>query len=93
MRREVVAMQSETPRPYRAIADYLGQQGGSSAVLTYADVEALTGKRLPLGAIVSSTWWTNASLLHVRLWREHGWRAVPDQRNRRVLFTREAEEG
>lgn len=80
---------SEYPIAYRAIADYLVRQAVPSVLLTYEEIEAMVGERLPLGAVLSTTWWTNGSLLHVRMWREHGWRAAAYREHRRVRFTRD----
>lgn len=87
---EVATMQSDRPSLYSAIADYLVRQGESSVMLTYAEIEAMIGVRLPLGAVFNETWWTTSSLLHVRVWREFGWRALPDRAHRTVRFTRDA---
>ncbi len=83
-------MQSDRPSLYSAIADYLVRQGESSVMLTDAEIEAMIGVRLRLGAVFNETWWTTSSLLHVRVWREFGWRALPDRAHRTVRFTRDA---
>jgi len=84
-------MQSDRPSLYSAIAAYLVRQGESSVMLTDAEIEAMIGARLPLGAVFNETWWTTSSLLHVRTWREFGWRAFPDRAHRTVRFTRDTD--
>lgn len=85
-------MRDEPPRHYQGIAAYLARTDGTAVTLTYAQIEALIGEPLPLGALINQGWWTTATMLHVRLWREHGWRAYPDSARRRVRFVRDAEE-
>jgi hypothetical protein len=85
-------MLNDGPSRYRAIADYLSRETGASVMFTFADIEAIIGERLPLGATINTTWWTSSARLHVRLWQEFGWRALPIHARRMVRFTHDAEE-
>jgi hypothetical protein len=86
-------MPREAPARYQALVDFLSHHAGESVVMTYAEIEAIIGASLPLSARLAPTWWTTASQMHVRILREHGWQARLEQRDRRVRFTRDGEDG
>jgi hypothetical protein len=86
-------MQSARPSRYRGIADHLARRDETAVLLTYAEIEVIIGAQLPLAAVINPGWWTTTTHPHVRLWREHGWRASPDRAYRRVRFTRDADAG
>ncbi len=81
------------PSKYQLIADYLAANGGADVVLTFAELEAIIGGPLSVTAQVSPAWWSATELAHTRKWHALGWRSRLEQRNRRVIFTRDGEAG
>ncbi len=53
----------------------------------------LIGGPLPETAVLQTHWWRGKRYDHVRAWRALGWRAHGSAAERRVRFTRDAEEG
>ncbi len=78
------------PSKYRLLADYLAANEGAEVVLTFAQIEAILGDPLSVTAQTSPSWWSGTVPPHSRTWRSLGWRARLEQRNRRVIFTRDA---
>ena len=86
------AMTRGTGRPpkYAPLAAHLAAQPDDVArvELTFAEVEAILGARLPPTA-VRPIWWSNSmSSPQGRAWLAAGWRATPRVGGRRVIFTR-----
>ncbi|MDQ6832615.1 MAG: hypothetical protein M3008_04380, partial [Chloroflexota bacterium] len=81
------------PSRYQPLIDYLAAATGDEMTLTYREVATLIGGLLPGTAVLSTNWWTGQRHAHVQAWRAMGWRAHGSAANRRVRFTRDAEEG
>ena len=77
---------------FQPIADHLPVHAEAEVVLTFTEIEAITGRPLSVTAQVSTAWWSDTELAHTRKWRALGWRSRLEQRERRVRFTRVAEE-
>ncbi len=80
------------PSKYQPLLDLLAEATGDEVTLTYKEVAALIGP-LPEQAILTSYWWIRNDDTPATLWRAAGWDAHPDRDHRRVIFTRDAEEG
>lgn len=76
---------------YQPLVDYLAAQTDRAVTLSFAEIEAIIGGSLSVSASGMSGVWHEVKHLHVRRWREMGWRARFDRRNRCVHFTRDAE--
>lgn len=78
-------------RTYLRLAAYFCAQlpGADRLVMTLAEIERVTGERLPQEAR-SSAWWSNdPAEAHARAWLSCGWRVVVmDQRGGWVEFAR-----
>ncbi len=74
---------------YQPLIDYLAAQTARAVTLSFAQIEALIGAPLSVSASGMPTAWHRATQMHVRRWREMGWRARYDRRNQCVHFTRE----
>ncbi len=83
---------SEVPSTYQPLLDLLAEATGDEVVLTYRQIAARVGP-LPEQAILTSYWWIRDDGIPATLWRALGWRAHADRDHRRVIFTRDAEEG
>jgi hypothetical protein len=76
---------------YQDLADWLTAQPGSLVTLTFTEVEAIVGARLPATARLERGWWTSLDDRHqyVQRWRARGWEVRTfDRRRRTVTFTR-----
>ncbi len=80
------------PTKYQPLVDYLAAQEGAEVVLTFAAIEAIIGAPLSLSATIMPALWHAMTHPYVRQWREMGWRARFDRRNRCIHFTRAAQE-
>ncbi len=77
---------------YRALVDHLAVRPECEITCTFAEIEAILGRSLPVSPYVDARYWHSEMYEHVRRWRALGWRATFDRRNRCVHFTRDAEE-
>jgi len=84
---------SDKPSKYQPLFDLLTAATGDEMTLTYKEVAALIGGPLPVTAVLQTYWWRGKPYDHVQTWRALGWRAHASAANRRVRFTRDAEEG
>lgn len=79
---------------YDPLSEHLSTFTGQSVTLTYDEIEALLGRKLPPTAYGQSwrQWWANTETHSQALaWLRAGWRVSrPDLANRRVEFRRDA---
>ncbi len=78
---------------FQALADHLTAQDDDEIVLDFARIEAIIGHPLSLSMQTGPELWTVPTTAPVRCWRAVGWRAQLEIKGRRVVFTRDAEEG
>ncbi len=78
---------------FQPLADHLAAQGDDEIVLDFARIEAIIGHPLSLSMQTSFAAWAETTTAPVRCWRAVGWRAQLEIKGRRVVFTRDAEEG
>jgi hypothetical protein len=79
---------------YEPITHYLTRAPGSSARLTFGQVERIIGRSLPKSAYRHREWWSNnpTGHSHARSWTKAGWRTEKVDLEKRVLvFTRNSE--
>ncbi len=81
------------PTKYQPLVDYLAVQTVRDVTLSFAEIETIIGVPLSISATVMADFWHALAHPYVRQWREMGWHARFDWRNRCVRFTRDAEEG
>lgn len=81
---------------YQPLRKHLEQAAGPVLVMTYEEVEALLGRKLPNTAYGESwrQWWANTETHSQALsWLRAGWRVTrPDLANKRVEFRRQSSE-
>lgn len=82
---------SDVPSRYQPLMDYLAAYEGDEATLTYKEIAAMIGGRLPESAVLHTSWWTSRTNRHVQTWQAMGWRAHASPAGLRVRFTRTAE--
>jgi hypothetical protein len=79
-------------RHYEPLGSYLARARGPAHALTFAEVEAILGRRLPSTAYTRRDWWTNDPG-HSQAdygWLGPGWLvASVDRRRRMVTFRTE----
>ena len=78
---------------YEPITSYLTRAPGSSARLTFGQVEKIIGRPLPRSAYQYREWWSNnpSGHSHARAWTEAGWRTEQVDLEKRVLiFSKQA---
>jgi hypothetical protein len=78
---------------YQPLESFLAGRPDRELPMTFAEVEALLGFRLPPSARAHPQWWSNnvGSHVAVRAWRDAGWRTSRvDVGGERVVFVREA---
>ena len=78
---------------YEPLKTHLSACSASEAAMSFRDVEAILGFRLPQSARSHPAWWSNNVGTHVNAaaWREAGWRTSRlDLGAERVTFVREA---
>ncbi len=78
---------------FQPLADHLAKQGSDEIVLALDRIEAIIGQPLSLSMQTGPALWTVPTMAAVRCWRSVGWRARLDIKGRRVVFTRDAEDG
>ncbi len=84
---------SDKPSKYQPLFDHLAEATGDEMTLTYREVAALIGGLLPETAVLSTDWWLRTQHAHGQAWQALGWHVHASAANRRVRFTRDAEEG
>jgi DNA-binding transcriptional regulator YiaG len=59
---------------YQPLLDYLRQKGDRQVTLTFAEIEAMMGEKLPESAREKRAWWSNRSkgALQARAWMDAG---------------------
>jgi hypothetical protein len=80
------------PREYRALCTYLEHRYASVVVLTFDQIEALLGCRLPASARTDREWWTDITETrgHCAAWTGAGRTAAPNLFAQIVSFERPA---
>ncbi len=73
---------------YQPLIDFLAMQTVQDVTLSFVAIEAIIGAPLSTSATIMSNPWHAMTHSYVRQWREMGWRATFDRRNRCVHFTR-----
>jgi hypothetical protein len=79
------------PPKYQPLARWLGAQRETTVTLTFSEVEAILGTRLPASAWIRPSWWQYQYTAHPHIqgWRSVGWEVVHVDRPRReVTFVR-----
>jgi hypothetical protein len=78
------------PGEYRALYHYLNHRYASVVVLTFEQIEALTGFALPESARTELAWWTDMvdARGHSAAWTEAGRTAAPNLLARTITFER-----
>lgn len=79
---------------YDPLERHLAMQKGDKLILSFRDIEAILGARLPLSAHRYGPWWANEppdKTRHTqsRAWRLAGWAAFPNLEIEKVTFVRE----
>jgi hypothetical protein len=75
---------------YSALGEYLKHQRGETVPLTFAQIEKITGTKLPASSRYRA-WWSNNDFNSVltKIWLEAGFRSEQvDMKKRRLLFRR-----
>ncbi len=76
---------------YDALGDYLKRQQGDRVPMRFADIEKVTGVKLPPSARKHRPWWSNNAKNSVmtRVWREAGFESGDvDMAGRKLVFRR-----
>ena len=76
---------------YEALGDFLRQQDGERVPLSFADVERITGVKLPPSADKHQPWWSNnpSNNTMTRVWLDAGFESEHvDLPGRRLVFRR-----
>jgi hypothetical protein len=77
------------PPHYQRLADYLAAHPGDTVRLTFAEIEAIIGAPLPVGAYTTTFWGNAPSRSPARYWLPRGWRAVRQARGEtHITFVR-----
>ncbi len=76
---------------YQPLVDYLAVQTVRDVTLSFVAIEAIIGAPLSLSATIMPGPWRAMTHPYVHQWRERGWHARFDRRNRCVHFTHDAE--
>jgi len=75
---------------YSALGEYLKHQRGDTVPLTFAQIEKITGAKLPMSSRYRA-WWSNNDFNSVltKIWLEAGFKSEQvDMRKRRLVFRR-----
>jgi len=84
---------TRTPRTkYQPLLDFLAVQTEREVTLSLAEIEAIIGVPLSVTASITPQVWHSTAEAQVCRWREMGWSARYDRRNRCVHFARDTEE-
>lgn len=76
---------------YDGLKDYLRTRDADEIPMTFAEIERVTGTKLPRSAYAHRPWWSNSATNSplTRLWLEAGYRtARVDMSARRLVFER-----
>lgn len=74
---------------YDPIRDLLARQTADPIVLTFGELERLTGHDLPPSASDHDAWWSDPNThTQARAWNDAGYRASPNRAARTVTFRR-----
>ena len=81
------------PAEYQPLHKYLDDRFADTVVLTFVDIEAILGIKLPDVARVDQAWWANGEdetlpSLQARAWTEASRTATSDLRAQKVTFER-----
>ncbi len=76
---------------YDPLGRFLERQRGPEVVMTFGDIEAVIGAKLPPSAQNHQAWWANetnprTSHVHARAWLDAGFKVTVDQAKQRALF-------
>jgi DNA-binding XRE family transcriptional regulator len=73
---------------YYPLYEYLTQQPDTGLLeLTFAEIEAVLGKKLPASASTTRAWWANSQTTQGQAWQEAKWLVdYPDFANEVVIF-------
>jgi len=76
---------------YSALGDYLKRQRGDRVPMTFAEIEKITGAKLPASAHKHRPWWSNSpnNNLMTKVWLDAGFEAEQvDMPARKLVFRR-----
>jgi len=76
---------------YAPLADYLKRQGRDQVPMTFAEIEKITGTKLPPSARKHRPWWSNNpdNSVMTRVWLEAGFESGEvDMAGRKLVFKR-----
>ena len=76
---------------YDALGDYLRAQSVDAVPMTFAEVERVTGTRLPRSAFEHRPWWSNngSNSVMTKVWLGAGFRSAQvDMQGRKLVFQR-----
>jgi hypothetical protein len=76
---------------YDPLGEYLQKQKSDEVPMTFAEIERITGVKLPRSAYAHRPWWSNNATNSVltRVWLSAGFRSVRvDMTKRRLVFER-----
>jgi len=76
---------------YTALGDFLRSQQTDRVPITFAEIERLTGAKLPRSALQYRAWWSNnpANSVMTKVWLDAGYRTEQvDMGARRLVFRR-----
>ncbi|MBV8799824.1 MAG: hypothetical protein JO208_08465 [Alphaproteobacteria bacterium] len=78
---------------YNPLADYLNRTGSDSVPMTFGEIEALIGRKLPPSAYRHRPWWANEPRghSHAKAWLDAGFETEQvDMESRKLIFRRAA---
>ena len=76
---------------YSPLADYLKRQGRERVPMTFAEIERITGTKLPPSAIKHRPWWSNnpKNSVLTKVWLDAGFASEQvDMAERKLVFRR-----
>jgi len=76
---------------YEPLGDYLKKQGRERVPLTFAQIERITGTKLPASALKHRPWWSNNphNSVMTKVWLEAGYESEQvDMAARKLVFRR-----
>jgi hypothetical protein len=76
---------------YAPLGDFLRAQSRNEVPLTFAEIERITGVKLPVSALRHRPWWSNnaANSVMTKVWLEAGFEtAQVDMERRQLVFRR-----
>ncbi len=82
---------SSVPSAYQPLHKYLRDRYASNVVLSFSQIEALTGSALPAAARSDAAWWTSSATRtskHAEAWTSAQRSAAPNLAARNVSFER-----